>query len=171
MLDEYQRKILRQKFYFWGDRIGIRYGQGKVIVALAVALLFLSVFHLTDIHKPDYTNNDALMMAIQQRQDHLNHYHDSIITHRYQPTARIAEKMEMAAQQKDKKKEPAGPVHLNKATLKELQRLNGIGPVTAKRIIAMRKKLEGFTSAEELLDVKGIGPVTLGKLKPHIVIE
>lgn len=64
-----------------------------------------------------------------------------------------------------KKPLPAKIVHLNTATLAQLQTLPGVGPKMAMRILAYRKALGGqFTRIEQLLDVKGIGPKTFAKL-------
>jgi competence protein ComEA len=54
-------------------------------------------------------------------------------------------------------------VKLNSATLEDLISLEGIGDKKAAAILTYRKQLGGFTSVEQLLDVKGIGPKTLDK--------
>jgi len=47
----------------------------------------------------------------------------------------------------------------------------GIGPVTAERIILHREGHGLFNSVEELLNVKGLGPRTLEKIRTYIKIE
>jgi comEA protein len=61
---------------------------------------------------------------------------------------------------------PAGPVDVNAATAEELTALPGIGPARAAAIVALREERGGFRSLDELLDVKGIGPKTLARLRP-----
>lgn len=61
-----------------------------------------------------------------------------------------------------------GKVNINTATAKELTLIPGIGPVTAKSIIAYRKKNGKFKSAKDLLNVKGIGEKTMNKMKPQV---
>lgn len=58
----------------------------------------------------------------------------------------------------------------NTATAEELATLPGIGPQTASAIIQKRKG-KPFTKIEDLLDVKGIGPVTLEKMKPRLKVD
>lgn len=59
-----------------------------------------------------------------------------------------------------------GPVSLSRATAAELQTLPGIGPALAARIIAWRDSAGGFTTLEDLMKVRGIGPATFARLKP-----
>lgn len=62
-------------------------------------------------------------------------------------------------------------VNINKANSAQLQTLNGIGPAKAAEIIKYRKAHNGFKTVNELVNVKGIGPKTVQKLKPHITIR
>ena len=68
---------------------------------------------------------------------------------------------------------PGGPtalVNLNTATESELDTLPEVGPVTAASILAWRDQHGGFSSIDELLEVDGIGEVTLGKLAPFVTV-
>ena len=62
----------------------------------------------------------------------------------------------------------AGQVDLNRATAEELQRLPGIGPSTAARIVEYRDAHGGFQRPEDLQDVPGIGPKTYGAIAEHV---
>ncbi len=60
---------------------------------------------------------------------------------------------------------PSGPVHLNTATLEQLDELPGIGPSTAQKILDFRQEHGAFTSVDELDAVPGIGPARLEQLR------
>ena len=47
---------------------------------------------------------------------------------------------------------------INSATVEQLQRLPGVGPSLAVRIVAYRKEVGAFRAPEQLMDVKGISP-------------
>ncbi|HYQ75711.1 ComEA family DNA-binding protein [Cellulomonas sp.] len=58
-----------------------------------------------------------------------------------------------------------GAVDVNTAGSAELQTLPGIGPVLADRIVAWRDANGPFPDVDALLDVSGIGPAVLGKIR------
>lgn len=70
-----------------------------------------------------------------------------------------------------KKPAPTGPVDLNRATAADLQHLPGIGPKTALLIVEERRRRGGFASLDALLDLKGIGPKKLDKIRGQLVIS
>lgn len=56
-------------------------------------------------------------------------------------------------------------VLINRATAREFEALDGIGPVLASRIVAYRNANGPFASIDDLLKVPGIGSGTLSKFK------
>ena len=62
----------------------------------------------------------------------------------------------------------SGPIVLNRASAKELEALDGIGPVLAARIIAYRNANGPFVTLEALLEVSGIGPAKFAQFKEKI---
>jgi len=61
-----------------------------------------------------------------------------------------------------------GPININRATASELDSLDGIGPVIAKRIIAYRTTNGAFVAIEDLLKVSGIGDAKFAQFKEKI---
>lgn len=59
-------------------------------------------------------------------------------------------------------------VHLNSATLEQLDTLPGIGPVLAQQILDYRSANGAFRSIDELDAVPGIGPARLEQLRPLV---
>jgi competence protein ComEA len=64
---------------------------------------------------------------------------------------------------------PAGKVNLNTATAEQLTAVPGIGVKLAGRIVEHRQKSGSFKSVQELMNVKGVGEKSLGKLEPFLV--
>jgi competence protein ComEA len=61
-----------------------------------------------------------------------------------------------------------GALELDRATAPEWERLPGIGPSLAARIVADRAERGPFRSPEGLLRVRGIGPRTLERIRPYL---
>lgn len=59
----------------------------------------------------------------------------------------------------------SGPISLGSATATQLEQIDGIGPVTARKIIEFRDSKGGLGSVEDLDQVSGIGPVTMEGLR------
>jgi competence protein ComEA len=64
-----------------------------------------------------------------------------------------------------------GQINLNTASAEELQRLPGVGPAMAARLLAFRQENHGFRSVEDLLQVSGIGEKKFAKLRPFVTVK
>ena len=62
---------------------------------------------------------------------------------------------------------PAHRINLNYATERELQRLRGIGPVLAQRIVDGRP----YGRVDDLLKVPGVTESTLERLRPYVMVD
>ena len=61
-------------------------------------------------------------------------------------------------------------ININNADSSTLQKLSGIGPTLAQRIIDYRKNIGRFKSIQQLLNVKGIGPSKFEEIKDKVQI-
>jgi len=61
-------------------------------------------------------------------------------------------------------------VNLNTANAAELETLDGVGPATADVIIKYRTKNGPYKSIDELLNVSGIGPAKLDRMRDQLVL-
>ena len=67
--------------------------------------------------------------------------------------------------------QPGSLININTASSEELDKLPGIGPALAARIIAYREEHGKFTSIEQIKEVKGIGDGTFEDLKSQICVK
>jgi competence ComEA-like helix-hairpin-helix protein len=77
----------------------------------------------------------------------------------------------VAARKQTRPHTPAFFVELNTADTFDLQRLRGIGPAFAKRIINYRARLGGFNYKEQLLEVFGMDSTRFLQLRPYLTIN
>ncbi|MFQ5942125.1 MAG: helix-hairpin-helix domain-containing protein [Anaerolineales bacterium] len=61
-------------------------------------------------------------------------------------------------------------ISINTATAPELERLPGIGPVLAQRIVEFREQHGPFQRLDDLLGVEGIGPSKLEDLEDYVQV-
>ena len=75
-----------------------------------------------------------------------------------------------AAVRQPPRAETATPLDLNRATRDELDRLPGIGPGLAARIVDARESQGPFGSVDDLRRVRGIGHTTLERVRPLLAV-
>jgi len=68
------------------------------------------------------------------------------------------------------KKPPLHPINLNRASPTELQEMRGIGPVTADKILKIRKSYGPSKSVDDLRAIKGIAPKRLEKMRKYLTV-
>lgn len=61
-----------------------------------------------------------------------------------------------------------GPISLGTATVGQLDTIDGIGPVTAQKIVEYREQQGGLASVDQLDQVNGIGPATMESLRARL---
>ena len=62
-------------------------------------------------------------------------------------------------------------VNINRATREELERLPGVGPALAARVVEHRERFGPFRRAEHLMAVRGFSERRFLELRPYISAE
>ena len=63
-----------------------------------------------------------------------------------------------------------GPININRATARQLDALDGIGPVIAQRIVDYRKANGSFVTIDDLQKVSGIGAAKFAQIRAKVRI-
>lgn len=180
---------MKRKLFFWLDRLQISRNERIAVSALmAIMLVLLSALTFVDFTpQADEEMYAELEKVFRERSQIRQQEHDAIMA-RYVPAKDSPDpesakaNMVMAGENAEistdtlEIPEPAYAlsdsirININEATAEELQQLPGIGPAYSRRIVEWRNENGEFTSAEQLLEIRGIGPVRLEKIRSLIVL-
>ncbi len=61
-------------------------------------------------------------------------------------------------------------VNLNQADTAALTALPGVGPTLAERFVAYREQVGSFESPDDLVNVQGVGPALVKRLRPLVTV-
>ena len=64
----------------------------------------------------------------------------------------------------------SGPININRATARQLDALDGVGPVIAQRVVDYRKINGSFLTIDDLQKVSGIGAAKFAQIKAKVRI-
>ncbi len=142
----------------------VKYNHEKILIIVALTLcagiLFYNAFFIPQISIPSVIyvdanenneSNDSSNSSIESETDINNHSDDT-------------------ENSQNKNSESSLKVNINTATAEELEKLDGIGPAIAQRIIEYRNTVGKFASIEEIKNVAGIGEKTFAKFKDDICV-
>jgi len=175
---------MKRKLFFWLDKLQISRGE-RIAVSLLMGLILLLSTAVVFIDTTPSVNDERyveLEKVFRDRSENKQQEHAAIMA-RYKPepsnliTDRDLESNEPEANVKTlETPEPEEVfqdsirININKAGSDELQKLPGIGPAYSRRIVEWRNEYGDFTSVDQLLEIRGIGPVRLGKIRSMIVL-
>lgn len=114
-----------------------------------------------------YNNNNILVIESQKVAEQFTiEFEEMFVEQKFGPN-----KTDNTAHRVTFTENSSNKVNINKATIKELDTLPGIGPTTAQKIIDYRNANGGFTKIEDITNVGGIGSTTFNNIKDFISIE
>ena len=146
----------------------IKYDHEKILIIVALifcaGILFYNAFFIPDISIPSVIYVDSTT--------------DETSSPENPTSAQGSEKYSSAGSSStsNSTSEPStgsssGKVNINTATAEELdEKLTGVGPAIAKRIVDYRNSVGKFNSIEEIMNVSGIGEKTFEKFKDLIFV-
>ncbi len=82
--------------------------------------------------------------------------------------ALTASRAEEVSKTKNSKKTGAIVLNINRASAEDFEKLPGIGPELARRIVAYREKHGPFRRVEDLLAIEDMGPKKWRAIRPYL---
>lgn len=165
---------MKRQLFFFLDRLQIKRSERITITILMILLLFLSGAWLLITPEPHYSEEEyARLEQIFAERSSIIQQEKHEILMRYQPYGddlypELIDIEKIPERELSTTVADTILVNINTADSEELQKLPGIGPAYADRIIAWREENGPFTNVEQLLEVRGIGPARLQNLR-HLV--
>ncbi|NBC25582.1 MAG: hypothetical protein GVY08_01870 [Bacteroidetes bacterium] len=184
---------MKRRLFFWIDKLQIQRNERIVLSWLMLLAMILSTIVLfADLSpSPDHYDYSELERVFRERSEQQQKEQRAIMA-RYSPVPdqelnagnqdRYTDKSKLDQQKsledvkslKTKKQNGVSAdttvININRADADRLQELPGIGPTYASRIIEWRKENGKFESVDQLLEIRGIGPKRLEKIKPLVIL-
>ncbi|MEX0723434.1 MAG: helix-hairpin-helix domain-containing protein [Gracilimonas sp.] len=174
---------LKRKTFFWIERLQISRSEriAFTILLVLLAVLFSITLFIQDTYQYSQEEYDEIVTEFEKRSTML-HQQEKELEEKYNPDLSVnnateappessIETNETEKTSDSSEQSPINLININTAGSAQLQTLDGIGPAYADNIIQYREANGGFDSIDELLNVKGIGPVRLENIRPFIKID
>lgn len=160
---------LHRTLFFWLDRQQISKDERiALLVVMVVVVITVGMNVLLNKSTVPAPGNHQAILEEFERKSALIKEKEGEMQAKYSGIQEVELKGSEVMNTNDKKAASSQKINLNTATRSELESLPGIGSTYAQRIIDYRETNGGFSSVEELVEVKGIGDKTLEELKPFI---
>jgi comEA protein len=176
---------MKRRLFFWLEKLKISRNER---VAVSVLMLLLLLFATANALLPQRQPYDEAYYAeieqVFRERSRMIQQKEEAILERYRPVAEGDKQVAMVADtvmrdsleagrpdSGDGQSQNRSKININTAGASELQKLPGIGPAYAGRIIAYRQKNGPFSTYDQLLEIKGIGKKRLEKLLPFIQLK
>ena len=177
---------MKRKIFFWIDRLQITRAERITLSVLMGLILVLSaVITFYEPQPPDHEALYAELEAVFHERSKAMEEERAAILARYEPESQPVytrlpaqegsidtNTLENSLSESEQMRSAADSVriNINEATAEELQQLPGIGPAYSKRIVEWRNENGSFKTVDQLLEIRGIGPARLEKIRPFVVL-
>ena len=135
-----------------------------IIIILVVILIsaVVQIFSSSSANAPriDYSESDSLFSRLSHVLPQISSQQSEV---QFQEKGTESDRSKVATPKNGNFR-----LNINNASEKDFTQLPRIGPAIAKRIIMYRESKGLFKSNDDLLNIKGIGPKTLEKIKPFL---
>lgn len=173
--------MIKRKLFFLFEKLQIKRSERIAVTILLMSLIGLSSMALisepTFNYDPEHYTELERVFAERSLQ---NEIEEQQILSRYEPdidyNISYSEEGNQQIELPDTKQDvvvqsDSLSININSADTEELQKLPGIGPAYAERIIEWREENGDFTNLDQLLEIRGIGEKRLEDIAPHIILS
>lgn len=170
--------MFRRRLFFWFEKLKITPGERYAVAVLLLILVGLSTAPAllpppSPAYGPeDYRELDRRFKALSPgRRDSTGDSEASLEISPVPGTLKIGTRPDTVRGDSAQAAGSDSLININTADAATLQRLPGIGPVYASRIVAYRETFGSFETVGELVNIRGIGEKRLEKIKPFIKLR
>lgn len=146
--------------------------QSLVLVGIGLIIIGVVILGFA-LSQPKIAVSDLVQSSAQAvqntQQSNNSQYASEVYTEEQTISQAVTENTE-AAQSSDDLANVSYPLNLNTCTAEELMTISGIGEVKASAIIEYRDYLGGYTSVEQIKNIKGIGDKIYEKISPYLTV-
>jgi competence protein ComEA len=155
---------MKHRLYYWQQKVGMTSGEASALGAVFGLFMLGLGAQFVMTTEPSfgdeiYAEVDSLFALGVARMNTVAPTAEASAAPAASPTASRA-----------RASQTVGVIDINTATAADLQRLPGIGPALAQRVVEYRESMGPFAAPEHITRVSGIGPRTLERLRPHITV-
>lgn len=177
-------KFMKRKLFYLFERLQIKRSERIAIMVLMVLTVLSAIINthpalLFGQPDYDYSRADSIFaersaLLNSEREAIMKRYEPDLAEHQairaVRPVGSVKDTIVPDSVKKSTISENGTLVNINSASAEELQKLPGIGPAYASRIVKWRNEFGPFRSKDQLIEIKGIGEKRLETIRPLVTL-